>query len=736
MSQPGGAAGSPPPSRARRRPEQGRPLRTLVADLLLGPIRTAAEFPGGRLRLVRRLLLVNAVDASVLWVLAGPLPGVAVSSWPAAFAVTVLAAIVSVFLRPIVLFASRRLGILAFLLTFMLNAVALLLSDRVVPGVLVEGLLPALAAAVGVAIGNTIVSWALSLGEDDSFYGHLLKRLARARGLIDESTTPGLLVVQVDGLSMPVLQTAIRTGRMPFVASLLRSGSHRLVEWRCRVPSMTSASQAGILLGASDDIPAFRWYEKTSQRLVVSNHPPDAAEMENRLGGRGADLLTGGSSVSNLFAGGAARSVLTTSTLEVGPDLLLGDRAASEFWAYLVNPYNVIRGIVLSLGMILLEWYQARRERIRDVRPRMHRGGAFPILRAVSSILLRDLATSAVIEDLQRGAPIVYVDLLNYDEIAHHAAPERGEALRELEAVDRQVRVLVQGAEDAPRQYRLVLLSDHGQSVGETFRDRTGLGLDEAIAGLMTGRPTVAAAMSDAEGYGRLNIILSALVRRPGVGARMVKRALRRRMRGSLVELGQAGHERERAGEKPELVVCASGNLALVYLTEWPGRATLEEITARHPGLVGRLAAHPGIGFVMVRSELRGPLVVGPGGTRFLRDDTVEGQDPLAGFDPPVADDLRRLDAMSRVGDLLVNSVYDRSTDEVASFETLIGCHGGFGGPQTRPFLMVPGDVDLGDGPLVGGEAVNAVLRRMAASAATAAGAGATKPVARTILPT
>jgi uncharacterized membrane protein YvlD (DUF360 family) len=672
--------------------------------------------------LLRRVVLVNLVDSTVLWVIAGPLPGVTVPSWPEAFAITVVAAVVSVFLRPIVLFAARRLGLLAFVLTFLLNAVALLLSNRVVPGVEVDGLLPALGAAVGVAIGNTIVSWVLSLGEDDSFYGNLLKRLARARGLIDPSTTPGLLVVQVDGLSMPVLQAAIRTGRMPFLASLLRSGSHRLVEWRCRVPSMTSASQAGILLGRSDDIPAFRWYEKSEQRLVVSNHPADAAEMEGRLGGLEAELLTGGSSVSNLFSGGAARSVLTASTLDVGPDLLLGDRAASEFWAYLVNPYNLVRGIVLTIGMVFLEWYQARRERIRDVRPRMDRGGAFPLLRAVSSIILRDLATSAVVEDLQRGAPIVYVDLLNYDEIAHHAAPERGEAMRELESVDRQVRILVRGAENAPRPYRLVLLSDHGQSVGDTFRDRTGFGLDEVVARLMAGRPTVGSAMSDAEGYGRLNTFLSAVIRRPGLGPRVARRALRRRVRGGIVELGPTGRERDRAGERPEVVVCASGNLALVYLNEWPVRATLEEISERHPGLVERLAAHAGIGFVMVRSAARGALVIGPAGIRVLEDDSLEGLDPLAPFDPATADDLRRLAAMSRVGDLVVNSAYDPSTDAVASFEKLIGCHGGFGGPQTRPFLVVPAEVDLGEGPIVGGEAVNAILRR--ALAAPGAGTG------------
>jgi hypothetical protein len=227
--------------------------------------------------------------------------------------------------------------------------------------------------------------------------------------------------------------------------------------------------------------------------------------------------------------------------------------------------------------------------------------------------------------------------------------------------------------------------------------------------------------MSDAEGYGQLNILLSAIVRRPGAAARIAKRALRRRIRGGLVELGPAARERDRASTRPEVVVCASGNLALVYLTEWADRASFEEISARHPGLVERLAAHPGIGFVMVRSDDRGPLVVGPRGMRVLADETVEGEDPLAGFDPPTADDLRRLDSMSRMGDLLVNSVYDRSTDEVASFEPLIGCHGGFGGPQTRPFLMVPADVDLGDDPLVGGEAINAVLRRLAVARAAEA---------------
>jgi hypothetical protein len=83
-----------------------------------------------------------------------------------------------------------------------------------------------------------------------------------------------------------------------------------------------------------------------------------------------------------------------------------------------------------------------------------------------------------------------------------------------------------------------------------------------------------------------------------------------------------------------------------------------------------------------------------------------------------------------------VNSAYESETDAVASFEKLIGCHGGFGGPQTRPFLIVPSAWDVGPAPLVGGEALNAILRRaiaieQAGAAPTAGGpTGSHAPIA------
>ena len=121
------------------------------------------------------------------------------------------------------------------------------------------------------------------------------------------------------------------------------------------------------------------------------------------------------------------------------------------------------------------------------------------------------------------------------------------------------------------------------------------------------------------------------------------------------------------------VMVLASGNLANAYFTEPEGRASLEPIEETYPGLLTGLAAHPGIGFILVRSEALGAVALGPAGARYLDDDRVEGVDPLALFGPNAADHLRRLDGFTNVGDLLVNSSYDAELEEVAAFEELVG---------------------------------------------------------------
>ncbi len=139
-----------------------------------------------------------------------------------------------------------------------------------------------------------------------------------------------------------------------------------------------------------------------------------------------------------------------------------------------------------------------------------------------------------------------------------------------------------------------------------------------------------------------------------------------------------------------DVIVLGSGNLGLVYLMESDRRLTLEEIEASHPQLVPALRAHPHIGFVLLHSERDGPVALGTDGAHYLADGRIEGTDPLAPFPAGAADHLRRTDGFGNAPDILVNSFYDGALEQGCAFEELISFHGGLGGPQTRPFLLVP----------------------------------------------
>ncbi|MGH2608778.1 MAG: alkaline phosphatase family protein, partial [Tepidiformaceae bacterium] len=553
------------------------------------------------------------------------------------------------------------------------------------------------------------------LDESETFQRNVMRRLARDGVVAAETDEPGVVMIQIDGLSAPLLRTVIRTGQMPFLASWVRGGSHQLLDWECALPSMTSASQAGILHGNNFDIPAFRWYEKERRKLMVSNQPLDAAEIERRVSGE-HDLLAGsGTSISNLVSGHASRALVTTSRLK--SETAKHESVTADLSSYLSRPNTVFRLVTLGAWEVATEWLQAWRQRRLDIQPRMHRGGSFPLLRASTTVVMPDLLTELIIEDMARGTPLIYADILAYDEVAHHAGPERPESIAALQAVDFRIRNLVQAGERSPRPYRFVVLSDHGQSQGETFAGRYGTSLQDLVSSFVGGDVDVMADLEDKESWGATNGMLNELTQGSGAAAVVTRQLLKDRQQGGFVQLGPGTKDgkHQPAPAEQDVVVTASGNLALIYFNASPERMTLEEIQELYPGLVSGLASHPGISFIMVQSRRYGPVAMGSAGLHRLVDGVIEGEDPLRLFGEHTAAHLVRLSTFPHVGDIVVNSLYDPDTEEVAPFEKLIGCHGGLGGPQTSPFLLVPRTWKAPDAPIVGAEAVNTVLREWVA---------------------
>ncbi len=696
-------------------------LRRLLAFYGL-QVRLLRTWRTGSRALLTRFLLTTAIAFVAFASAVAIVPGIRMTGgFESILAAVVLIGVLNALLRPVALAAAVPLGILALAaLALALQFAIVLVVGSIVPGLSVSGPLAAVEGALAFAIVNATIGWFVALRDDDSYYAHLIRSLIRQAAPAHEVEGPGVVFIQIDGLARPILLNQIRAGRVPTMARWLRSGSHRITPWTCRLPSQTSASQAGILFGTSDGIPAFRWYEKSSGRLLVSNRPADAAEIERRLS-RGDGLLRGGASIGNLFSGDAAESILTMSRLSAA-EAALGP--ARSWFYFFISPFALARAVLLTLGEAAKEVWQARRQAAAGIEPRIHRGGSYPLLRGVTNVLLRQVSVSLVAERMLRGVPVIYVDFTDYDEIAHHAGPERGEALDALDGVDHTIGALEQVAIDAPRPYRFVVLSDHGQSLGATFRQRYGQTLGGLLRDLTDRAVDVRGATAAVETWGPVNALLSELTRTRGVSGRVVGRALRTRSRDGVVELGPAEVEPVEVGEATtdepraadgsadDIVVCASGNLALVYFVATPARLTLEALAARHPRLLAALAGHHGIGFIMLRSEGVGPIVVGPSGIRYLETDRIDGEDPLGPFGPSAADDLRRLDAMPNVGDLVVNSRLDTDTGEVAAFEELVGSHGGLGGWQTDAFVLLPAAwPTLGeDRPLVGAPAVHELL--------------------------
>jgi uncharacterized membrane protein YvlD (DUF360 family) len=635
-----------------------------------------------RFRLVR--VLVSWLVATIaLLVAAGIVPGVSVKGFGGALLAAALIAILNAVLPPGV--AALRLPFtlaLGFVLVLFVDALMLLVvSDIASNAIKVDTFGDALLASLVMAAASVVLEVIFGADDDDTYTLRVIRRIARRQGTPTSTDAPGIVYLEIDGLALPVLQHAMRDGHAPNLARWLEEGTHRLVEWETDLSSQTGASQAGILLGSNEDIPAFRWVEKETGRLMTCSAPADCAEIEARhSNGRGL-LVNGGASRGNLLSGEADEVILTVSRMDAEKQANPGYRP------FLANGFNVTRALVLFGWEVILELLAATRQRRRDIRPRGHRGGYYPFLRAALCVVVRDLIVFGVLTDMMSGRPAVYATFSSYDEVAHHSGLERTDTMEALYELDQHFGRIARACRYAPRPYKLVVLSDHGQTQGATFKQRNGYGLDELVErSLETG--TVSRLTGGDENDAAVGHALNEAT-------------------------GRTASEDETSKDDVsgrEVVVLGSGNLGLIYLMEEPRRVTLEEIEQRHPRLLGTLREHPHIGFLLVHSSEHGPVVLGAHGTSYLASGRIDGKDPLAGFSSTASAHLERSDAFEHVADIMVNSFYDRQLDEGCAFEELISFHGGMGGSQTRPFLVYPSELPAPRQPIIGAASVHEIL--------------------------
>jgi uncharacterized membrane protein YvlD (DUF360 family) len=659
---------------------------------------------------VMRIAIVLAVDTIALLVLAAILPGFHVDSFWAALGAAAIAGLLNALVWPILSRIALPLNVLTLgISSLLLNGLLVAAAASIAPGVDISDWWTGVGIAIGMAILTSIIGALLAIDDDETWYRNVVRRQARRRGLAVASEIPGVVFIEIDGLAHDVLRRAMRDGSAPTLARWRRDGSHRLERWETDWSSQTGACQAGLLHGDSVDIPAFRWWEKDHGRPIVTNHPRDAAELERRHSDGHGLLYADGASRANIVSGDAPHSMLTMSTAMTRRPPLGRDYAA-----YFAQPYAAARTFALAIAEVVRERRAASRQRRDDVQPRIERDRIYAVMRAWATVVQLDLQVSAVIGDVLSGRPVIYTTFLAYDEVAHHSGIERPDTLEVLRHVDRQIARIEAAVADAPRPYRLIALADHGQSQGATFLQRYGSTLEDVVSTACHSTDVHSASGGSDEARAFMSTGLTEVARDDTVAGRAVREATERRTAGGAVVLGEEARAEVEATEGdglPELSVMASGNLGLVTFPREPGRVTLEAIEARWPALLPTLRSHPGIGFVLVRSEELGPVVLGPKGVRRLDGDVVEGEDPLLPFGPNAAAHVRRTDAYPHCPDLVLNSTYWADSDEVAAFEELVGSHGGMGGTQGFPFVLFPAELPFPAGGVIGPDRMHRVFR-------------------------
>jgi len=513
--------------------------------------------------------------------------------------------------------------------------------------------------------------------------GRLVGRSGPAAADVSER---GLLCIQLDALPYETFCAAMERGYLPFLRKQLLRGEFALTKWYSGVPSNTPSVQAAIMYGRNDNIPGFRWYEKEGDLHINFKNPLSAGIVEGRLNGHGTPgLLSGGSSYSNVFSGGAATAVATLGSFT---SLNIAQRLR---WLHLmalilINLFTVVRTLAFTVWEACLEiydWVVAIKHRIIQRSEYL-----FPLYRILLNVWVREVITIGALTDIARGTPVVYVTYLSYDELAHQRGPFSKSALASLRTIDHRIKRIVRLARRGiVRDYDVLIFSDHGTTASMPFYYLYGQTLEQFVSGLVKTKVKD----REPEPPGEAQITYARVFAlRFAAYEREFKRGLRWVVRGFgriLTRRVRKTPETLSGGEG--VVVAVSGPLGHIYLP-MEGQPRESAIDRAYPGLIRGLVRHTGIGVVVTRGEdgvvvrsRHGAAVIDASGERRRKHG-----EPLPRIEPKnlAYRGLAKLMNMTNSGDIVVlGADHGRY---VVNLEEQMAAHGGLGNLQNSAFLM------------------------------------------------
>ncbi|MCD6707245.1 MAG: endonuclease/exonuclease/phosphatase family protein [Thiobacillus sp.] len=494
-----------------------------------------------------------------------------------------------------------------------------------------------------------------------------LARLLRLPVSEGSPTRPGLIMIQIDGLSHPQFERALKRGELPFLRRLLRREHYRLHDHYSGLPSTTPAVQAELFYGVKGAVPAFSFRDRESRRIVRMYEPDTAARIEALHAGNGNEaLLKDGSAYSDNYTGGAAESHFCPSSMGWGPTF----RAANPLvlLAFLLsNFYSFLRVavlLVMELGLALHDFVRglvAGQDFFKELK--------FVPTRAAISILLRELCVIGGKIDISRGLPVIHINFLGYDEQSHRRGPRSLFAHWTLKGIDDAVARLWRAAShSAWRHYEVWVYSDHGQAAVRSYPQVQGYSLEDAVT-----------AAFEKLGATGLNVRTQ---NAGGIQTQRVRFLGGRKLQRLFSVLGINGEE----ADEQHPLVAALGPVGHVYLPhDMDGDArdsVARELARTHKVPLVLSVTAPGT--LCARTDA--------GEFRLPRDRAAlfGAQHP---FLDSIGEDLVRLCEHAEAGDLVLLGWRDGVAP--MSFAMENGAHAGASPEETHGFALLPADTPL-----------------------------------------
>lgn len=444
-------------------------------------------------------------------------------------------------------------------------------------------------------------------------------------------TVNKLLIIQIDGLSYPAIKKAIVQGFMPFCKSLLDRG-WSLNEIFCGLPSTTPASQLSLFYGVSDLIPGFRFAIKDRQAVFRPTEMSETVLIEKLAYAKNPKpLLTHGCTVTTIYTGQARLSLSFGSIHK-------SKMTVFQLISFFLNPLRFIMFFLKLLTLYFIEIKEAK-----DAQTDKSSLSYFLTKRAIYEIFISELSFYFTKKAIRNRFPIIYVNFTGYDEVSHHYRPYSKASLYYLSEIDLYLKKLLAETRRTDINYGFIVLSDHGQSLSEPIYDKYGYTLGQKVQSIFPGYRV-------GEYY--------------------------------------QGIDKHIEYSNYDFYLFSSGGLSLLY--DFNSRSALDKKTLakKYPDISERISKIDGVEFVITRQN--GEMIVTKDGESSVFAE--KNWQSLLQYIPliervKVLSQLRKIVFSPFGADLFIfGKIIDQ--DKVVAFEPQRGTHGGFGGDQTRSFVL------------------------------------------------